>query len=322
MNLKRKNVLVTGGAGFIASHLVDLLVEKDAEVTVIDNLKDGKIENLKKSKDKICFKKLDVRDFDGLQQVIKEEEIEIIFHLAANANVPYSVENPKYDFETNTIGTFNVLKSCMDNNVKKIIYASSAAVYGEPVYVPIDEKHPLDPISPYGASKLGSEKLGFAYYNTYGIPFVSLRIFNTYGPRQPRYVMFDLFKKLKKSPNKLEVLGTGKQIRDYCYVSDTVNAFILAAENENAVGKAFNIAGENPISIKELAELMVRILGLEGNTEIYYTGKSWKGDIVKLIADISKIKNKLGFEPKIKLEEGVLELKVWWLDLYGGGSKC
>ena len=322
MNLKRKNVLVTGGAGFIASHLVDLLVEKDAEVTVIDNLKDGKFENLKKSKDKICFKKVDVRDFNGLQQVIKEEEIEIIFHLAANANVPYSVKNPKYDFETNTIGTFNALKSCMDNNVKKIIYASSAAIYGEPVYVPIDEKHPLDPISPYGASKLAGEKLGFAYYHTYGLPFVSTRIFNTYGPRQPRYVMFDLFKKLKKSPNKLEVLGTGEQIRDYCYVFDTVNAFILAAENENAVGKAFNIAGGNPISIKELAELMVKILGLEGYTEIYYTGKSWKGDIVKLIADISKIKNKLGFEPKIKLEEGVLKLKVWWLDIYGGGPMC
>lgn len=199
----------------------------------------------------------------------------------------------------------------MDNNVKKIIYASSAAVYGEPEYVPIDENHPLNPVSPYGASKLAGEKLGFAYYLTYGIPFVSMRIFNTYGPRQRRYVMFDFLRKLKKNQKKLEVLGTGGQIRDYCYVRDTANAFIVAAENENTVGEAFNIAGGNPISIKELAELMVRILRLEGNTEIYYTGKSWKGDIVKLVADISKIK-KLGFKPRTKLKEGILKLKDWF----------
>jgi UDP-glucose 4-epimerase len=311
MNLKRKNVLVTGGAGFVASHLVDLLVEKGAKVTVIDNLKDGKIENLEKSKDKIRFKKVDVRDFEGLQEVIKEEEIEIIFHFAANANVPYSVEDPKYDFETNALGTFNVLKNCLDNDVEKMVYASSAAVYGEPIYAPIDEKHPLDPISPYGASKLAGEKLGFAYHATYGIPFVSMRIFNTYGPRQPRYVMFDFLKKLKNNPHMLEVLGTGEQIRDYCYVTDTVNAFILAAEKENAVGEVFNIAGGNPISIKKLAELMLRILGLEENTEINYTGKSWKGDIVMLVADVSRIK-KLGFEPRTRLEEGISKLKDWF----------
>jgi len=311
MNIKGKNVLVTGGAGFIASHLADLVVEKGGNVTVIDNLKDGKIENLEESKDKIYFEKIDVRNFEEVKKIIGKKAIEIIFHFAANANVPYSVEYPEYDFETNALGTFNVLKSCIDNDIEKIIYASSAAVYGEPEYTPIDEKHPLNPISPYGVSKLAGEKLGFAYYHTYGIPFVSMRIFNTYGPRQPRYVMFDFLKKLKNNPHKLEVLGTGEQIRDYCYVTDTANAFILAAENENAVGKAFNIAGGNPINIKELAELMIRILGLEGNTEIYYTGKSWKGDIVKLIADISKIK-KLGFEPKIKLEEGVLKLKEWF----------
>jgi len=313
MRLKGKKVLVTGGAGFIASHLVDLLVEKGADVTVIDNLKDGKIENLEKSKDKIYFKKVDVRDYWEVNKIIRERKIKIIFHFAANANVPYSVEDPKYDFETNALGTFNLLKSCVDNTIEKIIYASSAAIYGEPKYIPIDEEHPLNPISPYGASKLAGEKLGFAYYHTYGIPFVSMRIFNTYGPRQPRYVMYDFLKKLKNNPNKLEVLGTGEQIRDYCYVTDVANAFLLAAERENAVGGAFNIAGGNPISIKKLAEEMARILGLEGTTEIYYTGKSWKGDIIKLVADISKIRNKLEFQPKVKLEEGIIKLKNWFI---------
>jgi len=312
MRLKGRKVLVTGGAGFIASHLVDLLVGKGAEVTVIDNLKDGRIENLEKSKDKICFYKVDVRDYEEVNKIIRERGIRIIFHFAANANVPYSVEDPKYDFETNVLGTFNLLKTCVDNTVEKIIYASSAAVYGEPEYTPIDEKHPLNPISPYGASKLAGEKLGFAYYHTYGLPFVSMRIFNTYGPRQPRYVMYDFLKKLKHNPNKLEVLGTGEQIRDYCYVSDMANAFILAAENEGAIGEAFNVAGGNPITIKELAELMVRIMGLEGNTKIYYTGKSWKGDIIRLVADINKVKKVLGFKPRIGLEEGILELKDWF----------
>jgi UDP-glucose 4-epimerase len=312
MNWQDKRVLVSGGAGFIGSHLVDLLVEKGANVTVIDNLKDGKIENLEKSKNKIYFKKMDIRDYKGLREVIKERESEIIFHFAANANVPYSVEDPKYDFETNALGTFNLLKSCMDNNVEKIIYASSSAVYGEPEYTPIDEKHPLNPISPYGASKLAGEKLGFTYYHTYGIPFVSMRIFNTYGPRQRRYVMYDFLKKLRENPNKLEVLGTGEQMRDYCFVMDMANAFILAGENGNAVGEAFNVAGGNPISIKELAELIVKIMGLEGKTKIYYTGRSWKGDITNLIADISKIREVLGFKPKTGLEEGIFKLKDWF----------
>jgi UDP-glucose 4-epimerase len=131
--------------------------------------------------------------------------------------------------------------------------------------------------------------------------------------------MYDFLKKLKENSKKLEVLGTGEQIRDYCYVRDTANAFMLAAKNKNAIGKAFNIAGGTPISIKELAELMVRLLGLEGNTEIYYTGKSWRGDIVKLVADISKIK-KLGFEPRIRMEEGILKLKDWFQDRYNSGG--
>jgi len=310
MKLKSKKVLVTGSAGFIGSHLVDRLVEEGAEVVAVDNLKDGDLSNLAKSTDKIEFHKVDIRDFEALKDVM--DGVEVVFHVAANANVPYSVEDPKYDFETNALGTFNVLKLSLDLDVKKVIYASSAAVYGEPEYTPIDEKHPLNPISPYGASKLAGEKLGFAYYHTYGIPFVSMRIFNTYGPRQPRYVMFDFLKKLRTNPNKLEVLGTGEQVRDYCYVTDVTNAFILAAENENAVGEAFNVAGGNPITIKELAELMVKILGLDRNTEIYYTGKSWKGDIVKLVADISKAKNKLGFRPEVSLEEGIIRLKDWF----------
>ncbi|HDN83776.1 MAG TPA: SDR family NAD(P)-dependent oxidoreductase [Candidatus Altiarchaeales archaeon] len=314
MKLKGKRILVTGGAGFIGSHLVDRLVEEDAEVVAIDNLKDGDLSNLDKSKDRIEFHKVDIRDFEALKKAM--DGVEVVFHLAANANVPYSVENPKYDFETNALGTFNVLKLSLDLDVEKVIYASSAAVYGEPVYVPIDERHPLNPISPYGASKLAGERSGFAYYSTYGLKFVAMRIFNTYGERQRRYVMYDFLRKLRENPKRLEVLGTGEQVRDFCYVEDCVEAFILAAEKNVAVGDVFNIAGGNPISIRDLAYLMVKILGLDGKTEVVFTGESWKGDIVNLYADISKIKSKLGFEPKVGLEEGILRLKEWFDEVY------
>jgi len=315
LNLKGKRVLVTGGAGFIGSHLVDRLVEEGCDVVVVDNLKDGEISNLAESMDKIDFRKVDIRDCEAMQDAMAD--VEVVFHLAANANVPYSVENPDYDFETNALGTYNVLKLSLDAGIEKVIYASSAAVYGEPAYVPIDENHPLNPISPYGASKLAGERLGFAYYSTYGLKFVAIRIFNTYGERQRRYVMYDFLRKLTQNPRKLEVLGTGEQIRDFCYVKDCVEAFITAAKDGKAIGEAFNIAGGNPISIKELAYLMINVLGLNGKTEVVFTGKSWKGDIVRLYADISKIKRVLGFEPATSLNEGLLRLWRWFQTVTG-----
>ncbi|MFA4701982.1 SDR family NAD(P)-dependent oxidoreductase [Pyrococcus kukulkanii] len=315
MKLKDKNILVTGGAGFIGSHLVDELVEIGANVIVVDNLKDGTLENLKESIDRIKFYDTDVRDYQRIKEILESHSVEVVFHLAANANVPYSVKHPEYDFETNAVGTFNILKASLDTDVKKVIYASSAAVYGEPEYTPIDEKHPLNPISPYGASKLAGERLGFAYYKTYGLPFVAMRIFNTYGPRQRRYVMYDLIQKLKRNPKELEVLGTGEQVRDYCYVKDTVRAFILAAESSKSTGEAYNIAGGNPISIKELVDLILEVMGLKGITKVHYTGQSWKGDIKTLIADISKIKKDLGFKPKYALKDGIRDLLNYLLEL-------
>jgi UDP-glucose 4-epimerase len=301
-----KKALVTGGAGFIPSHLVDHLLVNGAEVTAMDNLKDGKLENLAKARNSpsFTFREADLRNKNGLKELVENQDF--IFHLGGNANVPYSVEHPDYDFHTNVIGTYNILKCCLDCGVKRVIYASTAAVYGEPEYTPINEKHPLNPISPYGASKLAGEHLGFAYKATYGLDFIGVRIFNTYGPRQPRYVMYDFIKKLKTNPKRLEVLGTGEQVRDYCHVSDTVKAFLLVAKKGKDV---YNVAGGNPISIKELAEFMGKKIAPE--VEIVYTGKSWKGDINTLVADISKLRN-LGFEPKVSLWEGIGSMVKWF----------
>lgn len=304
MNLNGKKVLVTGGAGFIGSHVVELLLEKKAHVTVVDNLSSGNKENLKKVYQEIVFNETDIKDTNAVKEIVKKNEV--VFHFAANADVPRSVQDPEFDFQNNVMGTYNLLTAAVGANVEKFIFASSAAVYGNPRYTPIDEKHPTNPISPYGASKLSGEALGRSYHTTYGLPFVAMRIFNTYGARQPRYVMYDLLKKLYRDPQRLEVLGTGEEYRDYCYVTDTAQAFVLAAEKAEA-GTIYNIAGGNTIQIKQVVELLLETLHLKG-VDIHYTQKSWKGDINKLSADISKIRQDLGFEPSISIGEGIVKL--------------
>jgi UDP-glucose 4-epimerase len=302
MNLRNKKVLVTGGAGFIGSHLVDTLVNKGAIVTVVDNLFSGNLTNLNLSKGNLTFVKTDIRNVEEMKGVMLGQEF--IFHLAANADVPYSVAHPKEDFEINILGSYNVLQNALNNKAKKIIFASSAAVYGDPIYTPVDENHTTIPISPYGASKLAIERLGYSYYKTYGLPFVTMRIFNTFGERQHSYVMYDLLKKLYANDTKLEVLGSGNQRRDYSYVSDTVAAFILAAESDKSSGEVYNIAGGRTTSIKELVSILIEILQIE-KIAVHYTQKSWAGDINILSGDIKKIKTDLNFEPSVDLITGI-----------------
>ena len=303
--LKGKNILVTGGAGFIGSHIVDRLVG-ECTVTALDNLSTGKEENLPEN---ALFVKCDLSDSDAVKKAIRDADIDLIFHIGANASVPYSVDHPRYDFDTNALGTFNVVTACLNSDVTKVVYASTAAVYGEPVQTPIDESHQLYPISPYGASKLAGERCGFAFEETYGIAFAAIRIFNTYGPRQPRYVMYDFIHKLRANPQFLEVLGTGEQIRDYCYVSDMVDGFMMVAERGEGV---YNAAGGHPVSIKELANLMVSVISPEAT--IQYGGKTWAGDVNTLYADISRIRG-LGFEPKVGFEDGVRKMIAWFEEM-------
>lgn len=301
MNWAGVNVLVTGGAGFVPSHVTDALVSLGANVTVLDNMQAGLKENLLRCAAEIRFVWSDLRDPDAVRGVVDGQEY--VFHLGANASVPNSLTNTRYDFETNAHGTFNVLEAARDCGVKRVLYASSAAVYGEPQDVPTDEKHPLMPSSFYGESKLAGERLGMMFHAMFDLGFTAIRIFNTYGPRQPRYVLADLIRKLNRNPHQLEVLGTGDQVRDYCYVSDTVGAFISAAENDGAAGEVYNIAGGNPISIRDLVAVILEVMDLPG-CKVTYTGQSWRGDIARLVADISKI-SATGFKPKVSLKEGI-----------------
>lgn len=293
---KKTKVLVTGGAGFIGSHLVDRLVSEGMQVVVVDNLSSGSIENLENSLERIRFVNGDIRDRSLVAELI--DDAEVIFHLGANASVPNSVSNPEYDFQTNAVGTFNLLHSSVNRNLARFVFASSAAVYGCS-NVPLSERSVPNPVSPYGTTKFCGEILGLSFRQNFKVPFVIARIFNVYGPRMPRYVMYDFYRKLRENPKELEVLGTGRQARQFCYISDAVNALMLIADKGKDV---YNVAGEEVISMKKLALTFVR--KISPKARIYMTGSSWPGDIEKLLADTTKLR-KLGFIPRTSLAKGI-----------------
>jgi UDP-glucose 4-epimerase len=307
MTLRGIPVLVTGGAGFLGSHLVDALVREGAIVTALDDLSSGKIENLAQCWDRIRFIQGDVRVRDHVRVAIRGQRI--VFHLAANADVPRSVLEPDFDFEVNVLGGHHVLREAAEQGAR-VVFASSAAVYGPPIRAPVREDHPLMPISPYGAAKVAVEKLGLAAGEVFGLPFTAVRIFNTYGERQPRYVMYDLMRKIAEDPSRIEMLGTGEQRRSYCHVSDAVQLFVRAAQADETRGKAVNLAGDTTVSIRELAAATLRLLG-RTETAVTFTGQSWRGDIDVLSGDASWARHHLGFVPSVSLEDGLLRLARW-----------
>lgn len=307
---KTGKVLVTGGAGFIGSHIVDRLVDEGFEnIHVVDNYLGSTLQDIYRNP-KCQYTYLDVADMNAVDRFFEKNDFKYVFHIAANGNVPLSNDYPTIDFNSNCLGAFNVLNCCVKYKVEKVLYSSTAAVYGNPKYPAIDENHPLTPISNYGVTKLYGERLGIAYHHSYGLNFVAMRIFNTYGPRQPRYVLYDLIRKLNNSKETLEVLGTGEQVRDYSYISDTVHAFYLAFITQNNAGEVYNISGGNPISIKQLVQYICEELDI--NPEINYTGQSWKGDISILNGSIEKIRTHLQFEPRVKIHEGLKKSIQWF----------
>jgi UDP-glucose 4-epimerase len=299
-------VLVTGGAGFIGSHLVDRLVAAGARVRVLDNLQAGSEANLSAVRGRIDLRVADLRDPAAVDAAVRG--CAVVFHIGANASVPASVDDRGYDFATNALGTFHVADAAVRHGVRRIVQASTAAVYGPPQYTPVDERHPLDPISPYGASKLAADRLLFAYAPIFGFEVALVRIFNTYGPRQPRYVAYDLMMKLARDPKRLEVLGSGEQRRDYCYIADMVEALVLAAETPAPEPLVLNVSGGRTVSIRELVDLILAALELR-DTEVVYGLPSWKGDIEVLSGDIRRI-SALGWRPTVTLEEGLRRMAV------------
>jgi len=306
-------VLVTGGAGFIGSHLVDRLLKDGFEVHVIDDLSTGKLNNVAhhQGKENFQFIKGDIRDFELIKETVKD--IDAVFHEAALVSVPRSIENPAYTNEVNVTGTLNLLKACSDSNVKRFIHASSSSVYGETEVLPQREDRNPQPISPYAVSKMAAESYAKVFYEVYSLETVCLRYFNVYGPRQAYgpysgVIIIFINQLLKDQPPT--IFGDGEQTRDFTNVQDTVEGSMLAIKRKSAVGQVFNIATGVATTINQLAEVLQEIMG-KTDFEAVHKGPR-PGDIRHSYADISKAKRILGYEPKISLKEGLTQLVEWW----------
>jgi UDP-glucose 4-epimerase len=301
-----KKAVVTGGAGFIGSHLVEELAQRGYSLLILDDLSTGKRENLSAiiKKPNVTFIKGSITALPLLQKLLKG--IDYVFHLAAIASVPHSIEDPRLCHDVNVSGTLNVLIAARDNKVKKVINASSCAVYGDAPGLPKKENMPKNPLSPYAVAKLAAEEYCRVFDMVYRLPTVSLRLFNIYGPGQDADAAYAAaiprFIKLAKAGQPLEIYGDGKATRDYVYVKDAVNAFILAAESD-ATG-IYNIGGGKSVTVNELAKLINKLTGNKAAT-VYHPART--GDILHSRGDISKAKT-FGYRPKYSLEAGLKEM--------------
>jgi len=303
-------ILITGGAGFIGSNLANFLVSKGNEVIVFDNIVSGKLENLKQSLKRKNFKfiKGDVRDKELISSSMKG--VEEVYHLAADPSVKDSATNPEGSFSINVDGTFQVLEAARKNDVKKIVFTSSSTVYGETKVLPTPEDHPLIPISNYAASKVADEVYISSYAYTYGIKGVVLRLANIFGPPSTHGVMYDFYKKLQADPTKLEILGDGKQSKSYLYISDCIDALMLASRKQKKIYDYFNVGSEEMTDVNGIAGGMCSVLKLRPKFE--YTGgkRGWTGDVVKMLLTTKKIE-KLGWRKRVDLKEGIRRYVEW-----------
>jgi nucleoside-diphosphate-sugar epimerase len=313
---KISKVLVTGGAGFIGSHLVDRLLGEDFEVTIFDDFSTGQMQNIFHHRDLKEFHLVrgDVRDIGLAKKVV--EDVDAVFHEAALVNVPLSIQNPILFNDVNLVGTLNMLKACSDFNVKRFMFASSAAVYGDSKPARKSENTPCEPISPYAVSKLAAENYVKIFNELCGLETVSLRYFNVYGPRQVAGSSYNgvitAFISRLLSGQPPIIYGDGKQTRDFVHVDDVVSANMLALKNKNAVGEVFVIASGTTISVYELAKRLQQITNTERLKPIFAEPRV--GDIRHCSADISKAEKLLGFRPKIRLEDGLSSLVKWHLN--------
>lgn len=299
--------LVTGGAGFIGSHLVDRLVEEGWKVRVVDNLSSGRMENLNHHKNNPNVE-IVIGDLKNPETCLKvTKDVNVVFHYAANPEVRVSTTNPEIHFNENVVATFNLLEAMRKNNVKELVFASSSSVYGEPENIPIDEDAPTKPISVYGASKAACENLIHAYTNLYGLRAIILRYANVIGPRLRHGVIYDFIAKLHKNPKQLEILGDGTQKRSYIYIDDAVEATLIAYNAARQRFEVYNLGSEDWITVKNVADIVVEVMGLKNVSYLYKPiahGVGWLGDVKSIALSIDKIKN-LGFKPRFMSGEAV-----------------
>lgn len=315
MDWRKKTVLVTGAGGFIGSHLTEKLVELGARVKAFVRYNSrndwGLIDILpSRVKEKIEVSVGDLRDSETIRSVMKD--VDAVLHLGALIAIPYSYIHPREVVETNIMGTLNILNAAKEYKPERIIHTSTSEVYGTAQYVPIDEKHPLQGQSPYSASKIGADKLAESFYRSYDLPITTLRPFNTYGPRQSaRAVIPTIITQVLAQ--KEAFLGSLEPKRDFSYADDIVDGFIKASESERSIGEVINIGSGFEISIKDLADKIISLIGKKVRIVTDpERSRPAKSEVERLMADNSKAKELLGWEPKVSLDEGLRRTIDWF----------
>ncbi|MEA1963722.1 MAG: GDP-mannose 4,6-dehydratase [Candidatus Aerophobetes bacterium] len=312
---KAEKILITGGAGFIGSHLVDRLLEEKEEVIVVDNFDDFynpqiKRDNLKNhlSNPHLKLLEMDIRDKKALEQIFELNEITQVVHLAARAGVRASIKNPVVYEEVNVKGTLNLLEVCKNKNLKNFIFASSSSVYGVNTKLPFSENDSLSyPISPYAVTKKTGELICYTYHHLYGIPIICLRLFTVYGPRQRPEMAIYKFTRLIDQNCKIPIFGDGHSKRDYTFISDVIEG-IMSTLKQKFDFQIFNLGSSKPVELKNLVSLIESALGKKA--KINRTLEQ-PGDVPITYADITKAKKLLGYNPKVGIEEGIKKFVKW-----------
>lgn len=304
----KDTILVTGGAGFIGSHLVDHLIEKENRITIFDNLSSGKIGFIEKHLENTDFTliKGDLLDNEMIDKACSG--IDLVCHVAANPDVRLGASDTKIHFDQNILATYNLLEAMRKNNVKKIVFTSTSTIYGEAHIMPTPENYgPLIPISLYGASKLACEALIASYSHTFDLQAWIFRFANIVGPRSTHGITVDFIRKLQENPTQLEILGNGEQEKSYLHVSECVNSILFAMKKSREDINIFNIGSEDTISATEIGRVIVEEMELS-DIKFIYTGGSrgWKGDVPRMRLDIEKLKV-MGWRPTYTSERSVRE---------------
>jgi len=307
--VRNSRILVTGGAGFIGSSLVERLIEEGHDVVVLDNFSTGTTGNLEMylNNRSLHVVRGDIRNPRAVKKALKEATT--VFHLAALVDVPISVKNPILNNDVNVGGTLSVLEASVAESVDRFIYISSCAVYGEARYLPINEEHPTMPLSPYGVSKLAAENYCRNYHEIRGLKTCCLRFFNVYGYRQHAGSYSGVISKFIRKIQGCEspvIYGDGKQTRDFVYLEDVIDACLLAMESARTDGGTFNIGTGKPTTITQLAEMIIELSGKTSLGPVYK--KPRKGDVENSYADINMARKSLNFKPKTELKNGLRSL--------------
>lgn len=310
------NILVTGGAGFIASHIVDEYIARGHKVSILDNLSTGRQININPA---AAFHEVDLRDAEAVKKIFQAGSFDVVNHHTAQMDVRRSVEDPVYDASVNIIGVLTMLECCVATGVKRVIFASSGgAIYGEQDYFPADELHPTRPISPYGVAKLTTEQYLFYYKAVYGIDSVSLRYANIYGPRQNpegEAGVVAIFTTKLLGRQQPVINGDGKQTRDYVYVGDVVQANVLALNCEGS--HVFNIGTGVETDVNHLFH---HLKNLTGSSSVENHGPAKKGEQLRSVLTSNRIKTQLGWEPTVPMEEGLRRTVEYFRTKEGYGA--